>query len=121
MWKEPLVAGAWMGLAVKTDGAAVASGAIVDSLIRAKALAESGINYQAGLMVMTATTVKIFIDIFIGVWAFILAVIWCTKIECTRRPHQGRRDLGAVSQVRPGLCLDLPLDADHLPVLAGAP
>ena len=34
-------------------------------------------------MVMTATTVKIFIDIFIGVWAFILAVIWCTKIECT--------------------------------------
>ncbi|MHB9072867.1 MAG: putative sulfate exporter family transporter [Desulfobaccales bacterium] len=83
MWKEPLVAGAWMGLAVKTDGAAVASGAIVDSLIRAKALAESGINYQAGFMVMTATTVKIFIDIFIGVWAFILAVIWCTKIECT--------------------------------------
>ena len=34
-------------------------------------------------MLMTATTVKIFIDIFIGVWAFILAVIWCTKIECT--------------------------------------
>ena len=83
MWKEPLVAGAWMGLAVKTDGAAVASGAIVDSLIRAKALAETGVNYQAGFMVMTATTVKIFIDIFIGVWAFILAVIWCTKIECT--------------------------------------
>ena len=83
LWSEPLVAGAWMGLAVKTDGAAVASGAIVDSLIRAKALAESGINYQAGFMVMTATTVKIFIDIFIGVWAFILAVIWCTKIECT--------------------------------------
>ena len=42
LWKEPLVAGAWMGLAVKTDGAAVASGAIVDSLIRAKALAETG-------------------------------------------------------------------------------
>ena len=83
MWTEPLVAGAWMGLAVKTDGAAVASGAIVESLIRAKALAETGVNYQAGFVVMTATTVKIFIDIFIGVWAFILAVIWCTKIECT--------------------------------------
>ena len=83
MWKEPLVAGAWMGLAVKTDGAAVASGAIVESLIRAKALAETGVNYQPGFVVMTATTVKIFIDIFIGVWAFILAVIWCTKIECT--------------------------------------
>ena len=83
MWTEPLVAGAWMGLAVKTDGVAVASGAIVESLIRAKALAETGVNYQAGFVVMTATTVKIFIDIFIGVWAFILAVVWCTKIECT--------------------------------------
>jgi len=31
---------------------------------------------------MTATTVKVFIDIFIGVWAFILAVIWCAVIEC---------------------------------------
>jgi hypothetical protein len=33
-------------------------------------------------MTMTATTVKMFIDIFIGVWAFILAYIWCAKIEC---------------------------------------
>ena len=39
LYTEPMVAGAWMALAVKTDGAAVASGAIVDSLIRAKALA----------------------------------------------------------------------------------
>jgi uncharacterized membrane protein YadS len=82
LWTEPLVAGAWMGLAVKTDGAAVASGAIVDSLIRAKTLAMTGVNYKEGWMIMTATTVKIFIDIFIGVWAFILAVIWCAKIEC---------------------------------------
>ncbi|HAY21108.1 putative sulfate exporter family transporter [Desulfobacca acetoxidans] len=83
LWTEPMVAGAWMGLAVKTDGAAVASGAIVDSLIRAKALVAQGISYKEGWMLMTATTVKIFIDIFIGVWAFILAVIWCAKIECT--------------------------------------
>ncbi|MEW6386460.1 MAG: putative sulfate exporter family transporter [Thermodesulfobacteriota bacterium] len=82
LWAEPMVAGAWMGLAVKTDGAAVASGAIVDSLIRAKALAAQGINYKAGWMLMTSTTVKVFIDIFIGVWAFILAVIWCSRIEC---------------------------------------
>src|ERR1051326_7423493 len=33
--QEPLVAGAWMGLSVKTDGAAVASGAITESLILA--------------------------------------------------------------------------------------
>ena len=81
MYKEPLVAGAWMGLAVKTDGAAVASGAIVDSLIRAKALAVDGVSYKEGWILMTATTTKMFIDIFIGIWAFILAVIWCTKID----------------------------------------
>ncbi|PIU53411.1 MAG: putative sulfate exporter family transporter [Deltaproteobacteria bacterium CG07_land_8_20_14_0_80_60_11] len=83
LWTEPMVAGAWMALAVKTDGAAVASGAIVDSLIRAKALAVQGINYKEGWILMTATTVKVFIDVFIGVWAFILAIIWCAKIECT--------------------------------------
>lgn len=82
LWKEPLVAGAWMGLAVKTDGAAVASGAVTDALIRAKALSMEGINYKEGWITMTATTVKLFIDIFIGVWAFILAYIWCAKIEC---------------------------------------
>lgn len=82
LYNEPLVAGAWMGLAVKTDGAAVASGAIVDSLIRAKALAAQGISYKEGWILMTATTTKMFIDVFIGIWAFVLAFIWCTKIDC---------------------------------------
>jgi len=79
--REPMVAGAWMGLAVKTDGAAVAGGAIADSLIRARALADDGVKYQEGWMTMTATTVKVFIDMFIGVWSFILAIIWCSRIE----------------------------------------
>ncbi len=82
LYKEPMVAGAWMGLAVKTDGAAVASGAVADSLIRAKALATDGINYKDGWIMGAATTVKVFIDVFIGIWAFILAIIWCTIIEC---------------------------------------
>ena len=81
LYKEPMVAGAWMGLAVKTDGAAVASGQIVDGLIRAKALAEQGIKYEADWIMNTAATVKIFIDVFIGVWAFVLAWIWCAYIE----------------------------------------
>jgi uncharacterized membrane protein YadS len=81
LWQEPMVAGAWMGLAVKTDGAAVASGAIADSLICAKALAEDGVRYQPDWIMGAAATVKVFIDVFIGVWAFILAAIWCTKIE----------------------------------------
>jgi hypothetical protein len=29
-----------------------------------------------------AATVKVFIDVFIGIWAFILAIIWCSVIEC---------------------------------------
>jgi hypothetical protein len=76
-----MVAGAWMGLAVKTDGAAVASGAITDALILAKAQAEQGIRYEPDWIMNTAATVKVFIDIFIGVWAFILAWIWSAKIE----------------------------------------
>ncbi|HXJ75400.1 MAG TPA: putative sulfate exporter family transporter, partial [Candidatus Dormibacteraeota bacterium] len=80
LFHEPMVASAWMGLAVKTDGAAIASGSITDSLIRAKA-AETGVNYQEGWMTMTTTSVKVCIDMFIGVWSFILALIWCTKIE----------------------------------------
>jgi uncharacterized membrane protein YadS len=80
LWQEPMVAGAWMGLAVKTDGAAVASGAIAEALIRARA-ASQGIYYQPGWIVGATTTVKVFIDVFIGVWSFVLAWIWSTKIE----------------------------------------
>jgi uncharacterized membrane protein YadS len=82
---EPMVAGAWMGLAVKTDGAAVTSGAITEALIRAKAAAQ-GIHYQPGWIMGATTTVKVFIDVFIGVWTFVLAWIWSAKIE--PRPGQ---------------------------------
>ena len=81
LYHQPMVAGAWMGLAVKTDGAAVASGAIADALIRAKALSASGVNYEPGWILGVSTTVKVFIDIFIGIWAFLLAWIWSAKIE----------------------------------------
>ncbi|MGB9105149.1 MAG: putative sulfate exporter family transporter, partial [Terriglobales bacterium] len=81
LYNQPMVAGAWMGLAVKTDGAAVASGAIADSLIRAKAMAATGVNYAPNWIMGVSTTVKVFIDIFIGVWAFILAWVWSAKIE----------------------------------------
>jgi uncharacterized membrane protein YadS len=80
---QPLVAGAWMGLAVKTDGAAVAAGGIAESLVLAKNAAE-GVNYQTGWILGTATTVKVFIDIFIGIWAFVLGYIWTNHINVTR-------------------------------------
>ena len=75
-----MVAGGWMGLAVKTDGAAISSGAITESLILASAAAE-GINYQKGWILGTTATVKIFIDIFIGIWAFVLGYIWTNHIN----------------------------------------
>ena len=87
---EPMVAGGWMGLAVKSDGGAIASGAITESLILAKAAAE-GINWQPGWIVMVTTTVKIFIDVFIGVWALVLAWIWTTKFEKT---SNGEKTMG---------------------------
>jgi len=77
---QPLAAGAWMALSVKTDGAAVASGGITEALILSKAAAQ-GIKYQPGWIVGTAATVKVFIDIFIGVWAFVLAWIWTKHID----------------------------------------
>jgi uncharacterized membrane protein YadS len=83
---EPLVAAAWMGLAVKTDGAAVASGAITEALVYAQA-SSSGLYYDRGWMLMTTTTVKVFIDLFIGIWAFLLAIIWTCAID----PKPGER------------------------------
>ena len=79
---EPLVAGAWMGLAIKTDGAAIAGGAITESLILAQNAAE-GIKYQPGWILGAAATIKVFIDIFIGIWAFVLGYIWTNHINRT--------------------------------------
>jgi len=85
---QPMVAGAWMGLAVKTDGAAVASGAITEALIVTRAAGE-GVRYQPGWILGTAAAVKVFIDVFIGIWALILAYIWTNHID--RRPGERAR------------------------------
>jgi uncharacterized membrane protein YadS len=77
---EPMVAAAWMGLAVKTDGAAISSGAVTQALYSGRPAAGQG------LMLLTTTTVKVFIDLFIGVWALVLAVVWAYGIE--RKPGQ---------------------------------
>ena len=77
---QPLVAAAWIGLAVKTDGAAVAAGGITEAFLLAKSASE-GVHYQAGWMLGTTAAIKVFIDVFIGVWAFILAYIWTNHIN----------------------------------------
>lgn len=73
---DPIVAAGWMGLAVKTDGAAFSSGEITAALY-------FPVETDAGrkLMKLTTTTVKVFIDVFIGVWAVILSAIWSWKID----------------------------------------
>jgi uncharacterized membrane protein YadS len=86
---QPLVSGAWMALSVKTDGAAVASGAITEALVYAKNAAD-GVNYAKGWVIGTAATVKVFIDIFIGVWAFVLAYIWTRHIEVRAAGEQAK-------------------------------
>lgn len=83
LYSEPMVAGGWMGLAVKSDGGAIASGAIADSLIRARALEVLGVHWEAGWITMVTTTVKIFIDVFIGVWSLVLAWVWTAKFDKT--------------------------------------
>src|SRR2546425_3214820 len=82
LWQEPRVAGGWIGLAVKPDGGAVAGGGITESLILAKSAAE-GVTYQPGWILGPTATVKVFIDIFIGIWAFVLGYIWTNHINVT--------------------------------------
>lgn len=68
---------------MKSDGGAIASGAIADSLIRARALELLGVHWEAGWVTMVTTTVKIFIDVFIGVWSLVLAWVWTAKFDKT--------------------------------------
>jgi uncharacterized membrane protein YadS len=73
---DPMVAAGWMGLAVKTDGAAFSSGEITSALYY-----PDKNDPARGWMNLTTTTVKVFIDVFIGVWAVILSAIWSWKID----------------------------------------
>lgn len=81
----PIVNGAAMGMTVKTDGADAAAGAILDQMMVAQA-ADRGIMWQKDWILTSALMTKIWIDIFIGVWAFLLALLWVYKVE--RQPGQ---------------------------------
>ena len=80
---QPIVNGAAMGMTVKTDGADAAAGAILEELMIANHLAATGEEWGAGILEAAILT-KIWIDVFIGVWAFLLAIIWVYKVE--RKP-----------------------------------
>jgi uncharacterized membrane protein YadS len=80
---DPLVAGSAMGMSVKTDGADAAAGELLDEFMRNKVIAESGgkIQWPEGVITTSAVMTKVWIDMFIGLWAFILAMIWVYKVE----------------------------------------
>lgn len=78
---QPIVNGAAMGMTVKTDGADAAAGAILDELMVSRHLQETGEHWQEGWILSAAILTKIWIDVFIGVWAFLLALIWIYKVE----------------------------------------
>ncbi len=73
---DPMVAAGWMGLAVKTDGAAFSSGELAAAFYY-----PDPADPARKWMALTTTTVKVFIDVFIGVWAVVLSVVWSWKIE----------------------------------------
>ena len=78
---HPIVNGAAMGMTVKTDGADAAAGAILDELMISKHLKKTGEQWEEGWILSAALLTKIWIDIFIGIWAFVLAWIWIRKVE----------------------------------------
>jgi uncharacterized membrane protein YadS len=81
MLDEPIVAGAAMGMAVKTDGADAAAGAVMDELMRNKKLERDGVQWGEGYITTAAIMTKIWIDMFIGLWAFVLALVWIYRID----------------------------------------
>ncbi len=87
---QPIVNGAAMGMTVKTDGADAAAGALLDELMIARHLQDSGEQWQSGWILSSAVLTKVWIDVFIGIWTFVLALIWVYKVE--KRP--GRRTVG---------------------------
>ena len=86
--KAPLVAGPALGLTVKTDGADAAAGELLDEFMRAKIVKETNgaVQWPEGVITVSAVVTKLWIDMFIGLWAFLLALLWVYKVE--RRPGE---------------------------------
>ena len=80
---QPIVNGAAMGMTVKTDGADAAAGAMLEEMMVANHVKNTGELWTEDFILSAAILTKIWIDVFIGVWAFVLAVIWVYKVERT--------------------------------------
>ncbi len=80
---QPMVNGAALGMTVKTDGADAAAGAILDEMMVSAHLKKTGEKWEEDWILSAAVLTKIWIDVFIGVWAFVLALVWVYKVEKT--------------------------------------
>jgi len=78
---QPIVNGAALGMTVKTDGADAAAGALLEQLMLNRHVVLGGMPWQAGWILSSAILTKLWIDVFIGVWAFVLALIWVYRVE----------------------------------------
>jgi uncharacterized membrane protein YadS len=78
---QPIVNGAALGMTVKTDGADAAAGALLDELMIARHLQLTGEEWEEGWILSASLLTKIWIDVFIGVWAFLLAIVWIRNVE----------------------------------------
>ncbi len=81
--EQPIVNAAAMGMTVKTDGADAAAGAILDELMVSRHYISTGELWEEDWILAGAVLTKIWIDVFIGVWAFVLAIIWVYKVDRT--------------------------------------
>lgn len=81
MLNEPIMAGAAVGLSVKTDGAQAAAGAILDELLHSTSQIKLGVIWPKGWVLLSAVINKMWIDMFVGLWAIVLAYIWVSYIE----------------------------------------
>lgn len=78
---QPIVNGAAMGMTVKTDGADAAAGAILDELMVSKHLKFTGEKWEDDYILSAALLTKIWIDVFIGIWSFVLAIVWIRNVD----------------------------------------
>ena len=91
---QPIVNGAAMGMTVKTDGADAAAGAMLEEMMVANHFRNTGELWTEDFILSAAILTKIWIDVFIGVWAFVLAMIWVYKVERTPgQSHVGASEI----------------------------
>lgn len=85
---QPIVNGAALGMTVKTDGADAAAGAILDELMVSKHLKMTKEKWEEGWVLSAAILTKIWIDIFIGIWSFVLAIIWIRNDKANKNKEK---------------------------------